>query len=194
MRLELLHPDVFSIHDALDAERCRALVSFAEESGFEPAPVTTAQGPRMLTQVRDNTRVMLDDRALATELFSLWKPLLPEHWLHPEGWTCIGLNERLRFYRYARGQRFKMHRDGRFERDNGERSKLTLLLYLNDDLQGGHTRVLTAQGEFDIAPRQGSALCFKHELRHEGAPILEGLKYVLRTDIMYAAEAPPAHS
>ena len=44
------------------------------------------------------------------------------------------MNERLRFYRYDIGQQFDWHYDGYFERDNGERSYLTLMVYLNDGL------------------------------------------------------------
>jgi prolyl 4-hydroxylase len=29
------------------------------------------------------------------------------------------------------------------------------------------------------------ALIFRHEFLHEGRPVLEGIKYVLRTDVMY---------
>ena len=189
MRLEQLHPDVFLIHEALTPERARELITFAEGLGFEPAPVTTAHGPRMIPQVRDNTRVMRDDPELAQALFASLRPLFPERWERVQESACVGLNERLRFYRYARGERFKMHRDGRFERGDGEHSKLTILFYLNEDFEGGHTRILTAQGELDVHPCLGSALCFKHELRHEGEPVLEGLKYVLRSDVMYSAAA-----
>lgn len=186
MHLEQLHPNLFLLHQALPAERCQSLIERAEATGFELAPVTTAFGPRMIPQVRDNTRVMEDDPTLASELFELFSPHFPAHWLELEGGaTCVGFNERLRYYRYTSGQRFKMHRDGRFERANKEVSKLTVLAYLNEDFRGGSTRVITSAGEFDIVPSRGSVLCFKHELRHEGTPIVEGTKYVLRTDAMY---------
>ncbi len=50
-------------------------------------------------------------------------------------WTPAGLNERLRLYRYDVGQKFDWHRDGCFERDNGERSQFTFMIYLNDDFE-----------------------------------------------------------
>lgn len=31
------------------------------------------------------------------------------------------------------------------------------------------------------------ALLFEHRVLHQGAPLLEGVKYVMRTDVMYRA-------
>ena len=36
-----------------------------------------------------------------------------------------------------------------------------------------------------ITPKAGLALCFRHHLIHEGRAVRSGIKYVLRTDIMY---------
>ena len=96
-----------------------------------------------------------------------------------------GLNERFRFYRYGPGQRFAPHVDGAYERTNGERSRLTFMIYLNEGYQGGETRF----GWHTITGRTGMALWFDHRLRHEGAELIEGVKYVLRSDVMYA-DAP----
>lgn len=90
-----------------------------------------------------------------------------------------------RYYRYPPGQKFALHRDGFLPRDNGEQSKLTCILYLNDDFTGGETAVKNVM----IEPRQGMALIFRHEFPHEGRPVLTGTKYVLRTDVMYRDRA-----
>jgi hypothetical protein len=31
----------------------------------------------------------------------------------------------------------------------------------------------------------GTTLCFIHEQKHEGSPVTEGTKYVIRSDVMY---------
>ncbi len=36
-----------------------------------------------------------------------------------------------------------------------------------------------------VIPVTGMVLCFVHDLVHEGALIIQGRKYVLRSDIMY---------
>ena len=96
----------------------------------------------------------------------------------------IGLNERWRFYRYDPGQAFRWHRDGAYERNALERSRLTFMVYLNEDFAGGETRFET----FAVRPRTGTALVFLHPLLHEGAEIERGRKYVMRSDVMYRRE------
>jgi hypothetical protein len=51
--------------------------------------------------------------------------------------------------------------------------------------RGGETRFENVS----VAPAPGLALVFDHYLMHEGAPVIEGQKYVLRTDVMYSAES-----
>jgi prolyl 4-hydroxylase len=62
-------------------------------------------------------------------------------------------------------------------------SLLTLMVYLNDDFAGGETSF----AEVAIVPHRGMALLFRHALFHEGRPVTRGVKYVLRSDVMFAA-------
>jgi len=109
-----------------------------------------------------------------------------------------GLNERLRFYRYAKGQRFRWHYDGCFPRrdGSGECSELTLIVYLNDGYKGGVTAFRTGRCCERVRPEQGMALLFwhgRHHLspEHEGSELFSGNKYVLRTDVMFRPITPP---
>ena len=80
-----------------------------------------------------------------------------------------------------------MHKDGRQKLDNKTiESRLSLLIYLNDDFSGGETKF--KHEDIKVSPEQGSALVFEHELWHEGVSLKSGQKYVLRTDIMYTYE------
>lgn len=176
-------------HDTIFGEgECRALIEYGERLGFGEAPITTAAGFVMRPDIRNNTRVMFDNVELAEEL---WRRLSPwPRWPGISG-RPVGLNERLRIYRYTEGQRFNWHSDGCFERSARERSRITLLLYLNDDFTGGSTdlQVWPAEGGVEVhrvTPERGGALSFVHHVRHQGAPVESGVKYVLRTDVMYA--------
>ena len=80
------------------------------------------------------------------------------------------------------GQRFRMHRDGRLQED-GRESRLTFLLYLNDGFVGGETTFKTVA----VSPARGSALLFVHEHWHEGSALSSGVKYVLRSDVLYGS-------
>lgn len=95
--------------------------------------------------------------------------------------SAIGLNEQFRFYKYEINQRFKRHIDGRFKRNDLEESRITFMIYLNDDFEGGETHF----GDLVIKPKMGTALCFIHEIKHEGCLVTKGVKYAIRSDIMY---------
>lgn len=41
--------------------------------------------------------------------------------------------------------------------------------------------------DFKIWPERGMAAIFNHKLRHEGSTVTNGHKYVLRSDVIYAA-------
>jgi prolyl 4-hydroxylase len=176
---EWISDDIFTVADFFDASECDGYIQLSESRGFGDAPIETASGPAMIKDVRNNSRVMVDDLSLAQLVWQRAAQYVPQTLA---GHRAIGVNERFRFYRYDPGQTFRWHRDGYFERPNRERSRLTLMVYLNDDFEGGETRF----EQVVIKPLTGKALFFVHHLLHEGAEVKRGRKYVLRTDVMYA--------
>lgn len=86
-------------------------------------------------------------------------------------------------------------------------SRLTILIYLNEDFQGGHTKFYSPEiesPEFEVIaavkPKAGSVLLFpqavgeeavdyarKHWPLHEGSPVTTGSrpKYVIRSDVLF---------
>mmetsp|Transcript_28906 Transcript_28906/g.60154 ORF Transcript_28906/g.60154 Transcript_28906/m.60154 type:complete len:296 (-) Transcript_28906:44-931(-) len=106
--------------------------------------------------------------------------------------TAVGLNERMRFIKYEPGHFFARHQDIPYVRGPdcgakaGERSCITVQLYLNDKFKGGTTRFLSGTRHYDVVPKIGSALIFDHDLLHEGSRVSGGIKYSVRTDIMFA--------
>lgn len=183
--LDLRVPIAFTQDALLDAAGCAALIARLESIGFADAPITTGAGFVMRPDIRNNTRVMFDDRTLAAELFAVAQPLVParmgDH-------AVCGVNERFRGYRYHPGQRFAPHYDGCFRRSDDEESFLTFMLYLNEGMTGGAT-VFHHFGT-QVEPRTGRALFFQHAVLHEGAVIESGVKYVLRSDVMYRRASP----
>lgn len=171
---------IFVIDGLVESSECDALVQRAEQSGFEPAPIITARGARVDTETRDNDRHVFDDAALSESLWLRARSLIPAEM---NGRKAVGLNERFRLYRYRPGQRFKWHSDAPFNRPNGEISLLTFIVYLNSGYEGGATRFEGAK----VVGESGQALVFEHGLVHEGAEVLRGIKYALRSDVMYGA-------
>lgn len=172
------HSDrAFSVDALLSAAECTELIELSECRGFAAADVRTDTGNRALPQVRNNQRAMFAEPVWAGKLWlQLQHVALPEL----DGQRAVGLPRDLRFYKYSPGQRFKMHKDGPW-REDGLTSRLTLLVYLNDDFAGGETDFR----EFQVLPRTGSALLFVHDTWHEGVAVTAGTKYVLRSDVLY---------
>jgi predicted 2-oxoglutarate/Fe(II)-dependent dioxygenase YbiX len=175
--------DVFVLRDFLTPHECREFIARSEQLGYEEAPLTTAAGAVVNKRVRDNVRVMVDDPALADALFRRARPFLPGC---VGRWEVAGFNERWRYYRYDPGERFAPHDDGSFARGEDEKSRLTFMVYLNDDFEGGATNFYYQAGApyLTVRPVCGDALVFVHWKLHEGARVGRGRKYVLRTDVM----------
>lgn len=103
------------------------------------------------------------------------------------GRRACGLNERFRFYRYDRGERFAPHYDGCFRRSDDEESLLTFMIYLNEGYEGGSTTF--AEWDVEIVPKTAMMLIFRHCLLHAGEAVRRGRKYVLRSDVMYRSSS-----
>ncbi|WP_316185299.1 MULTISPECIES: 2OG-Fe(II) oxygenase [unclassified Bradyrhizobium] len=177
--------NIETISNFFGAAECEEYIRMGESMGFEAA---TLFAPRGVKDHRNNDRVIVDDADRARELYERLAVHLAPSFQHR--WTPVGLNERLRLYRYDVGQKFDWHRDGHFERDNGERSQFTFMVYLNDDFEGGRTSFCDDTGRMPdgpllITPERGMALLFQHPIMHRGDPVTKGRKYVLRTDVMY---------
>ena len=180
---------IFVVRGFLSAEECGSLVARSDLAGYEEAAITTDAGFVMAKDIRDNARLIVDDASLAHEWWQRARPFLPERL---DEWHAVGFNERFRFYRYDSQQKFAPHFDGYFRRDTGEQSQLTFMVYLNADFSGGETKFYNANRELHVTvrPERGMALVFVHLQLHEGAPVVRGRKYVLRTDVMYTLGTP----
>ncbi|MDR6514930.1 prolyl hydroxylase family protein [Chryseobacterium camelliae] len=183
MEKTVLHTQIFLIEDFLTDQECDHYITQAEDQDFEEAKINM-QGRQVMSKgIRNNDRLMVFDNELAENLFRKAAEFLPQS---HEDYRISGFNEMFRIYKYSPGQRFKMHRDGSYVRNENEKSFYTFLIYLNDDFEGGETEF---EGLFTVAPKKGSALVFYHPLRHEGKTLISGLKYVLRTDVMYTTQS-----
>ena len=71
------------------------------------------------------------------------------------------------------------------------------MLYLNAPARGREPNFLpTGSGGSEpkrcsVRPQIGLALVFDHKLWHEGATLLEGVKFAIRTDIMFSRRKEP---
>jgi len=169
------------VEEFYSTEECIKLINDSEAKGYSEALIRTrGQGEAMNKDIRDNDRVIWDSPELAEELYQRIKGYVPEF---IDDWKVMGLNERFRFYRYKDGQRFKPHVDGAYKRSDDEISFITLLIYLNEGYEGGSTYLIGLDEE--VKPKEGMLLLFDHKILHAGMSVTNGVKYVIRTDVMY---------
>lgn len=177
----------FVLDNVVTEEECRHLIAETERRGYIAALINVGGGRQeLMTDVRNNTRCIVDSVPDAAEIYRRIEQWLPKTM---DRRKILSVNERLRFLRYDPGERFLPHFDGCYERPNGERSYVTIQIYLNEGFEGGTTRFLNpAHGGSDFVdyvPKTGSVLVFEHHLLHEGAELVKGRKYTIRSDIMY---------
>lgn len=180
----LVDDEIFVVYDLLTPEECDEFIEESHDEGFSQATVTSAQGDVLVTDYRNNQRVILDREDWA-EL--LWERIQALELPWQDRYEPSGLNERFRSYLYRPGDYFAPHYDGHYERPDGsERSYWTILLYLNEGYQGGETAF--PDHDLIVTPEKGMGLFFYHGLLHEGVEVLRGEKNVLRTDLMFAID------
>jgi len=182
----------FTLKSVFTEEECKAFIATTEKKGYQPALVNIGGGrQQLMTDVRNNDRCIIDDPKVAAVIYERIRKYVPQTW---RGCKAVGLNERLRFLRYDPGQKFDVHMDGEYHRDNGERSYVTVQLYLNQGFEGGATTFIdvanyqndSSRKDVDCVPLTGMVLIFQHDIFHCGSEVTKGRKYALRTDVMYA--------
>mmetsp|Transcript_24008 Transcript_24008/g.37001 ORF Transcript_24008/g.37001 Transcript_24008/m.37001 type:complete len:236 (-) Transcript_24008:103-810(-) len=183
---------VYVSHNFFDDSESLQFIQRGEQIGFEyvchPSSKYIAQ--------RECGRISKGDDVLAREIFERAEPLLEfirGKWgdLMP-GKRSIGCNPNIRLYKYEKGMSFGRHIDSSDDVPAMKgRTQVTVLIYLSTCV-GGSTRFYPPQGKrktgFAFEPLAGTILLHTHGdrcLEHEADPVVSGVKYVLRTDIVY---------
>jgi hypothetical protein len=117
-------------------------------------------------------------------------------------WKPFKVNEGMKFTKYLKGQYFKPHIDGLITLKENESTIHTVIVYLNDDFEGGDTHFLKVPEEgfvkflenskdenYEILetyrPKKGACLIFPNYHCHSGSTLTNGTKYILRTEIVF---------
>lgn len=90
--------------------------------------------------------------------------------------------------KYVTGDSFSLHTDTGlyYNKIEGEKSRWTLLIYLNDDFDGGETVFYDDNWRItkSITPKKGHAILFDIDLWHKGNPVTRGAKYWIGCEII----------
>ncbi|XP_011403122.1 PREDICTED: uncharacterized protein LOC105312290 [Amphimedon queenslandica] len=178
-----------SLSNALTPEECKAIVSLTESKGYQDA----SQYCYMYND-RYNDRYMSDDPKLSEFIWDRLKPYIPARVeAFDAQWSLEGLNTRFRFCKYVSGHYFGAHTDGIYTINSDHKSILTCMFYLNgtDEFEGGLTNFITHKTrklKHSVTPEPGLCVIFPQanlDFYHEGTKVTSGVKYIMRTDVMY---------
>ncbi|XP_027366585.1 uncharacterized protein LOC113872903 [Abrus precatorius] len=201
--------DLFTVPGFFSSAESKAFIKAAEAIGFAHQG---SLGPAKGEAYRDNDRISVNDSVLAD---TIWESGLDKLFsdIKIRGKVAVGLNPNIRLYRYKVGQRFGRHIDESVNLGDGKRTYYTLLVYLSggpgelkskpktysskpsdssfDPLVGGETVFYGPRNSTvaEVAPTEGTALLHLHGdkcLLHEARNVTKGVKYVLRSDVVFA--------
>lgn len=186
--MDFLH----SIDNILSEDECRKYIDmFTDKNQVE----------EINDKDRKYYRVQFNDEDLAEYIYNKIKNYIPNKIKK----ISVGLNEHFRLSKYKEGQFFAIHKDGinfTFTQKKNHSSRrptstpyqkqenmsyATLNIFLNDNFEGGET-IFYKNDKKTITlickPKVGRGSFFYSQQYHEGAKILSGYKYLLRTDLM----------
>ncbi|KAK7280017.1 hypothetical protein RJT34_25079 [Clitoria ternatea] len=201
--------DLFTVQNFFSSAESKALIKTAEAIGFAHQG---SLGPTKGEAYRDNDRISVNDPVLADTVWESGLNKLVSD-IKIRGKVAVGLNPNIRLYRYKVGQRFGRHIDESVDLGDGRRTYYTLLVYLNggpgevkskpkidssnstgssfEPLVGGETVFYGPRNKTvaEVAPAEGTALLHLHGdkcLLHEARNVTKGVKYVFRSDVVFA--------
>lgn len=206
--------EAFLLHNVLTKDECCFFIKEGEKLGFETirgvrddyrsCKRITIQSEKLAAILWSRIKPYVKDITIGDN----------PHEVHIHGhpslmkgtWKPVGLNCLFRLCRYLPGGHFAPHFDGHYDISPSQRSLKTFMLYLNGDFIGGSTNFVDESqtlykdmetGKYcaeeknilhSIQPESGLAILFNHHRLHEGAQLKDGLKYIMRTDIMFKNE------
>ncbi|AKT40688.1 2OG-Fe(II) oxygenase [Chondromyces crocatus] len=186
---DFTHPLIWTVPALYTAAECAELLSGVPDEAWIPSTVNSASGRVVDKRIRNNLLAVLRKPAISEELYRRVLPHVPRqmkaevHGRSLVPMEVVGVHVPARIYRYDVGQHFGLHQDQSYFRDDGAKSLLTLMVYLNEGFEGGATTFPEQQRT--IVPRTGTALLFQHMVLHAGESVTRGTKYVLRSDVLY---------
>lgn len=174
------------VHQLATADECTALIAEAEAAGLTRSTVVNDSEP--ISAGRTSAHVFLESPTsqLLKERVSRFLGIPMAHF------------ENVQVARYRPGEKYDAHYDAAMKSATNVRELprlYTVLIYLNDDYEGGHTAFPNCGT--DVTPRQGMGVLWRNlsesgrilqSSYHAGLPVTRGTKYVAT---LWIHGAPP---
>lgn len=186
--------DGFTITNVLTPEECKEWAAKAETEGYAASGVKSIFAGNRL-------RVCFVDDVKASVIWSRIAPFVKEREHHKKAdlngevetvpwgkYKPVGINPLLRCSKYLPGGDFRLHHDTCYARDKKYVGFMTILIYLNDNFEGGETVIFEnmTHEPHAIIPETGKIFAFYHYQGHSGMQVKSGNKLVVRSEIMYS--------
>ena len=173
---------IIPICDAIPTELCQSTINFLEHSKvFKEATLNGEKIPHF----RNNLDCKITDETIQKKLWKYVYPHIPTIY---KARQLVGFDKyKVYALKYEPGQFFKTHTDGWSFDKKGNKSLLTVQIYLNGDFQGGETKFYNGHVPYIFTPTKGSLCIFDHDILHEGCILDKGIKYCLRFNVLYDA-------
>jgi prolyl 4-hydroxylase len=192
-------PEAIIIRGALTPDECRDFLAVADSAKYYRNGEAGPNGALAMF-TGDRVRATVTSQKMADLLWSRIGPhIVPRDYrgggsfngpnMNGVKWgryKPVGVADLLRFSRYDQGGSFHTHYDTVYARDDQYVGMHTILVYLNDDYEGGETVVYDAEERPHVVkPETGMALVFYHHQLHNGQPVRSGHKRILRSEVIF---------
>ena len=178
-----------SIYNVFSEKECKDLINAVEKTGFTKASLFTDVDGKdhYHIDVRNSLRKIIDDKDFAKLLEKRIYEHIPKTY---NGLIDHSINHRFRFLKYEKGGFFARHSDNNYKTKDTI-SLITILIYLNEDYKGAYTTFFANVDDkegFTLEPKTGMISLMDQDIGHYVPELLEGVKYVVRTELQYAGK------
>ncbi|EFC47767.1 hypothetical protein NAEGRDRAFT_78740 [Naegleria gruberi] len=162
---------IVSIPKLLSKADCEEQIRKSYDYTFEESEVGNSSRKKNVgnKKVRNSEQVELNDEELSKKVFVKCEDAIKK---------MVGCLQTL----YKKGQFFNSHIDsGR--NIEGHPSFITVLIYLNDDFEGGET--VFEDEDVTIEPELGKCVLFLHQIKHTAEEITKNTKFVIKSAVLF---------
>lgn len=176
------------INNVFSVRECANIINFTENKSYNRASLyTDFRGKEHFNEyTRKSLRCIIDDEDFADKLLFKIKKHIP---LKYRGKTFHSINKRLRFLKYDNEGHFRRHADGKYvDKNNDTESLITILIYFNKGYDGAFTTFYDNTYDtigITLKPEIGMVCFMDQDIEHEVKPMISGVKYAMRTELMY---------
>ena len=168
---------IVQIPQAISPAVCAGYIQLGDQVGWTPTDIE-----------RLNPAYSRSQAYVPIDLAALYAAILPAAPTQLDEKDIASLAaDRTALMRYSEGEFMGLHTDVPFVDEQGAAALLSLILYLNDDYEGGQTAFPGLS--FEAQPAVGKILLFPPNISHLSKPIVRGSKYIIRSEVLYRPAA-----